>query len=170
MTESAGHVEIAIIRKDSKANAVGVRTKDDNAVAGKDYNKYEEIIKFEDANENIKVIKVGIINDEEWNPDLDFFVVLFDPTVHGGNDELKGSDTKTKVTILDEDFPGIISFTETEVRVGKEDKYVELKIERIDGSDGKINCKVKTESLFSPEQGATESANAVEFQDYVPHD
>lgn len=140
VVESAGHIEIAIIRKDSSAKAVGVRTKDDNAVAGKDYIKFEDIIKFDDANENVKTIKVGIINDDEWNPDLDFFVVLFDPTASGSDDNLKGSDTKVKVTILDEDFPGIIGFPETEIRVSKEDKFIELKVERFDGSDGKISC------------------------------
>ena len=83
VTESAGHVEIAIMRKNTNVKAVGVRTKDDNAVAGKDYHKFEEILEFE-GQENQKIIKVGIINDEEWNPDLDFYVHLFEPNTPGG--------------------------------------------------------------------------------------
>lgn len=73
VTESAGNVEITIIRKDSNAKAVGVRTRDSNATAGKDYHKYEQILNFDGA-ETQQTVKIGIINDEEWNPDLDFYV------------------------------------------------------------------------------------------------
>ena len=52
------------------------------------------------------------------------------------------------------------------MRVGKDDKSVEVKIERRDGSDGKIMCKVKTETLT----GAQTETDAKEFDDFVPYD
>jgi len=52
---------------------------------------------------------VAIIDDAEWSPDLDFFVELYDPE-KPGKPRLPGDDTRTKVTILDEDLPGTLSF------------------------------------------------------------
>ena len=51
------------------------------------------------------------------------------------------------MTILDEDFPGIIQFNSTDIRVGKDDTEVEIELERVDGSDGNIACMISTEAL-----------------------
>ena len=68
-------------------------------------------------------IQIPIVDDDEWEPDLDFFVELYDPnhinSDTGIPDRLKGDDTRTKVTILDEDFPGSLGFEVTDVRVPK---------------------------------------------------
>ena len=85
VTESAGHVEISVLRKNTNVKAVGVRTRDDNAVKGKDYEAYDQVLEF-DGQENEKKVKIAIINDDEWNPDLDFFVVLYDPNIPSGDD------------------------------------------------------------------------------------
>jgi len=63
-----------------------------------------------------------------------------------------GDDTITKVTILDEDFPGTLRFDETAITVpsGRVD-YVELKVQRLQGSDGKISCIVRTDKCSSTE-------------------
>jgi len=53
-------------------------------------------------------------------------------------------DTKAKITILDEDFPGTIGFEETSITVSKSKEYVELEVKRNDGSDGNISCIVRT--------------------------
>lgn len=60
---------------------------------------------------------------------------------------LPGDDTRTKVTILDEDFPGTIGFANTDIRVQKSETEVEIDIERVDGSDGTIGCMISTEPL-----------------------
>ena len=62
-------------------------------------------------------------------------------------DKLEGDDTRCKVTILDEDFPGCLGFEETDITVKKGSKNVEIKIKRFDGSDGKISCMIRTEPL-----------------------
>ena len=55
-----------------------------------------------------------IKDDDIWEPDKDFYLELYDP-----NDENKpvfpGDDTRTIVTIIDEDNPGIIGFEKREV-------------------------------------------------------
>jgi len=80
---------------------------------------------------------------------------------------LWGSDTQTKITILDEDFPGTLKFEETQLSTPAHGKaFIELKILRENGSDGKISCYAKS----GPETTATGTGikNAVEYDDYVP--
>lgn len=60
--------------------------------------------------EKEKTIKIGIMDDDDWEPDEDFFVQLYDPN---GNGELQGQDCRTRVTIIDDDKPGQICFQDT---------------------------------------------------------
>jgi hypothetical protein len=53
-------------------------------------------------------------------------------------------DTRTRVTILDEDFPGTLGFENTALFVSKSQEYVDLTVLRTNGSDGKINCTVRS--------------------------
>lgn len=112
MTESNGCVEVTIVKKlINQELIVGVRTKDDTAISPKDYKGIDTEVTF-GKRENEKKIEIGIVDDEEWNPDLEFIVELYDPTKteQGVDDRLPGDDTTCKVTILDEDFPGTIQF------------------------------------------------------------
>jgi len=79
-------------------------------------------------------------------------------------DKLPGDDTRCKVTILDEDFPGCLGFEFTDLTVKRGDKKVDITIKRFDGSDGKISCMIRTEPLTDQ----IASNNAVEFEDYLP--
>lgn len=78
---------------------------------------------------------------------MEFFVELYDVKNTAGMPKLFGDDTKTRITILDEDFPGTIGFQSTEINVSKNAKEVEIEIERNDGSDGTISCMLSTEPL-----------------------
>lgn len=55
-----------------------------------------------------------------------------------------GDNTKTKVTILDDDKPGKFQFRQTSMQMKKSDKSAQIIIERIDGADGKAECRFKT--------------------------
>ena len=66
----------------------------------------KKIVEFK-SGETQKYIEVGIHDDESWEPDEDFFVVLYDVE---SNKELKGKDCKTRITIIDDDKPGQICF------------------------------------------------------------
>lgn len=78
-----------------------------------------------------------------------------------------GDDTKTRITILDEDFPGTLCFHETQISVSKNQERVELKILRLEGSDGKISCIVRTAACV--DVVGLNMKNAVDFEDYLPY-
>lgn len=52
---------------------------------------------------------VKILDDDAWEPDEDFYVELYD---EGTKNRLVGEDTRTRVTILDDDKPGVLVFEE----------------------------------------------------------
>jgi hypothetical protein len=118
--------------------------------------------------EDTATVQIPIIDDEAWNPDLEFSVILYDvntlgQTTKGENDRLSGGDTLCKVTILDEDFPGTIEFAKTEMEVSRKSKFVDIEVQRIDGSDGTIHCEIKTEEMKD-----SGSAAAQPFEHFMP--
>jgi hypothetical protein len=166
VTESNGTVEITIVKKVAKDLTLGFRTVPDTAVSPKDYQHCEEIFTLSKKETELK-IQIPIVDDEEWEPDLDFFVELFDPNkldASGKPEKLYGDDTRCKVTILDEDFPGTLGFELTDVRVSKNADKVEITIMRLEGADGIISCMFKTEPLSE----TPNPNNAEEYEDYLP--
>lgn len=109
VAESSGNVEVTIIKKSPNLELTfGYRTIADTAVAPKDYTHVDEVITMK-KREAEKVIYIPIVDDDEWEPDLDFYIELYDPAKQQEdpeNSRLPGDDTKCKVTILDEDYPG----------------------------------------------------------------
>jgi hypothetical protein len=163
VSESAEKVEVIVVRKrvDVGIEQLGIRTVDDTAKDPKDYKKTEEIVKsgqFEKTGDLYTyMFTVPIVNDDEWNPDMDFFIELFNPNLVGdSNDRLPGKDTRCKVTILDEDKPGTIGFQETDIRVSQFAEELEIEIVRQDGSDGRISCSINTEMINKSSSGAKE--------------
>lgn len=75
---------------------------DDQAKAGEDYQELIQTLNFNDG-EAFQVVEVFINDDENWEPDEDFWVQLFSPDTQ---QELRGADTRTRVTIIDDDKPG----------------------------------------------------------------
>ena len=124
------------------AFSFGVRTIEDTAKEGSEYERMDKIIAFSKS-ENEKIVPIKIFDNNEWQPDLVFHVELYNPA---DNDMLSYDeyDTKCKVTILDEDFPGTLGFEETSVVVSKSEKFVDLNVVRTDGSDGKIACVIRS--------------------------
>ena len=78
VAENAGSVQIGIFKKrDNDQFRVGVRTVPDTATEGEDYVHIDREVRFE-ANETEHVVEVEIIDDEQWEPDEDFMVELYD--------------------------------------------------------------------------------------------
>lgn len=163
VTESNGHVEVTIVKKAPQELTIGVRTVADTAISPKDFTHFDDVITMT-KRETEKKVQIAIIDDDEWEPDLDFFVELYDPNKEEKNDRLIGDDTRCKVTILDEDFPGTLGFDKTEIKAHKSREKVDIYVTRSDGSDGTINCMIKTEPLTE----VVSNMNAVEFEDYCP--
>ena len=61
-----------------------------------------QTLNFKDG-EAFQVVEVFINDDENWEPDEDFWVQLYSADKEV---ELRGQDTKTRVTIIDDDKPG----------------------------------------------------------------
>lgn len=92
---------------------------------------------------------------------MDFHVEIYE--LETGK-RFSGDDTRTVVTILDEDFPGTLGFETVNVETSKHQERVEVKITRTNGADGEISCIVKTQPFC---EGNIES-NAIEYEDFLP--
>ena len=91
VTEGAGTLKVDIVKRVSGEYSVGVRTVDDTANAGEDYKAIDEVLEFA-SNEKSKTIEVEIVDDNEWEPDEDFLIELYDPDT---GKKLQGGDTET---------------------------------------------------------------------------
>jgi hypothetical protein len=65
------------LNKKRTNSSVLVKTVDDQAKAGEDYQELIETLHFK--GEEFKVIEVKINDDENWEPDEDFYVQLYEP-------------------------------------------------------------------------------------------
>ena len=108
VTESAGTVKIVILRKtEEDISNIGVRTVDDTAVANERYHHIDKPVQFAKGQKEA-VVEVEIIDDDQWEPDEDFLVELYDLNT---KERLEGKDSVTRVTTIDDDQPGILSFS-----------------------------------------------------------
>lgn len=153
VSEASGSLKIRILNKNAtKSKSVRVRTIDAEAKAGDDYEAVDEILTFT-AGQKDGYIEVKINDDDNWEPDEDFFVQLYDPDT---NLELTGKDTKTRVTIIDDDKPGQISFEETkQIKVLGNEEVCEIKILRKNGSDGIVTVDYETFEIDKSNHTAT---------------
>lgn len=72
------------------------------------------------------------------------------------NDQLPGHDTRTKVTIIDDDKPGHIYFKESKaISALASEEHAEIVIERRNGSDGTVTVDFKTIELDASEHTAS---------------
>lgn len=107
VSESAGVCTVTVGKKSAnRAASFGIRTKDDAATAGKEYDPIDDAVTIS-ANAAEQVVEIKIHDNQEWGPDLNFYVELYDTAT---GQRLRGDDTECKITILDEDFPGVLGF------------------------------------------------------------
>lgn len=79
---------------------------DGEAIADEDYKAIDELITFE-KNKTTAKVSIDIIDDDDWEPDENFYVELYDTK---SGQRLPGEDTRTTITIIDDDKPGNLSF------------------------------------------------------------
>lgn len=157
VAEASQWVTVHVKNYTTKDITLGIRTKDDTAVAPDDYEAINEKITVKA--ENIHAQKIVIKNDEGWEPDEDFFVELYDPET---KEIYTGDNASTKITILDDDKPGVLQFRNTSIKVRRSEKKVQVYIDRTNGSDGIATCQIKNEEI------GTCVNPAKEFQDFLP--
>ncbi len=125
VSESSDFITIKVHNKRKTPGRVGVRTValPDGAKPGKDFAPLDTVVDF--GNNEWAEVQIKIIDDEQWEPDKEFAVELFDAS---SGEALPRRDTRCTVLILDDDKPGFLSFGEgkrTNVKhVASEDKCV----------------------------------------------
>ena len=151
VSEACGAIKVKVLNKTKKPGKVRVRTVDGDAEAGKDYEAVDKILPFNNGQLEGEV-SIKIVDDDNWEPDEDFYVELIDPST---NLRLVGEDTRTRITILDDDKPGMLAFEEKKViKHPANEGECNVRIKRVNGSDGKISVKFKTIPLGSGTQQA----------------
>ena len=146
--ENAGKVEMTVVRSNCIESRVSVQwaTSDGTAVAGEDYDHARGTITFEPG-QTEHTIQVTIIDDNEFEPDEDFYV-----TLRNAKEGKKGQASApvvlprpvVAVTILNDDLPGTFSFESATAQCEEKDRKVEVTIKRIDGCDSDVKVFYKT--------------------------
>lgn len=86
VTESAGTVSITVVKKTCTDYTFGIRTKDGTAKsvydekdvnANREFDSYDEIVTMKKRDME-KIVEITIFDNHDWQPDLDFFVELYD--------------------------------------------------------------------------------------------
>lgn len=136
-----------------------VKCIDGTATAGKKFKGPAEEMITMASNEQEHIVTIEIIDDDEYNEDLDFTIEL----VTEDGIRMEGDDTQARITIKDEDLPGTICFDKRKITVRKMDKFAYIQLTRKDGAAGDIQCYCKTESVAKEVNNQAE-----EFTDYMP--
>lgn len=153
VSEGAGVLRVKIVNKTGKEIDIGVRTVDSEAVSGKDFDAIDQIIEWKKTKKREAEVSIKIIDDENWEPDEDFFVELYDVNTRK---KLVGEDTRTRITIMDDDRPGMLSFKEKkQVRHPADQSECRITISRTHGADGDISVEYATYELDNTTSTAT---------------
>jgi len=142
--ESIGTYKLHIIRHGRMDETVTVRleTIDGSAVEEEDYKPLNETLTFE-PNERTKEIGLEIVDDNQWEPDEEFFVKLTLIPQESENVRL-GRTSIMEITILNDDEPGMITFEKRGYLVKESCGEAEIAVLRQNGADGEISIKWRT--------------------------
>ncbi|XP_069953412.1 sodium/calcium exchanger Calx isoform X5 [Cherax quadricarinatus] len=144
--ENIGKFEVAICRSGRTDNEVSVRveTIDGTATEEQDYVAINEVITFKPG-ETEKFVEVEIINDNQWEPDEEFFLkisLLLDREKRDGVQ--LGRISIMEITILNDDEPGMVMFQKRGFLVKESVGNAVIPVVRKNGADGEISVKWRT--------------------------
>ena len=146
--ESAGTVKVAVQRigVPDQTIVVHYETRDGTASSGEDYIAASGDLTFAPG-ELVKDIAVTLVDDNQWEPDETFDIVLSLP--ENQPDDCKGAKlgdpSVSTITIINDDDPGTLCFTQDNFVVNEKDGKVTITVKRKNGSDGTITCKYATQ-------------------------
>ena len=145
--ESIGTFKVLICRHGKLNNTVKVRveTIDGSANEGEDYQAVDEILTFEPM-ETEKEIGITIVDDNQWEPDEEFFLKLsLLPGGQGSSKEVKlGRTSIMEITILNDDEPGTFQFEKRGHLVKESCGNAVISVIRQNGADGDVTIKWRT--------------------------
>lgn len=144
--ENEGKVRVGI-RRYGKVDipvTVLVETIDGTAEAGSDYKPLKEEITFA-VNERLREVYIGIIDDDEWEPDEIFFVKLSIP--HESKDIVVGKMAINQITIINDDEPGKLEFSKPSYIIRESNECAQVYVNRVNGADGLVTVRWRTKDL-----------------------
>jgi solute carrier family 8 (sodium/calcium exchanger) len=121
-------------------------TRDGTASAGDDYLASNGVLEFA-AGEVTKDIQVTLIDDNQWEPDETFDIVLSDPEKQpdGSKGIFLSEPSVSTITIINDDEPGVLEFAEHRYQVAESEGALVVTVKRKNGSDGTVTCKYNTQ-------------------------
>ncbi|CAB4054749.1 SLC8A [Lepeophtheirus salmonis] len=119
--ENIGTYNVTVVRHGKLDSTIKVRieTIDGSANEGEDYVGVNEILTFEPY-ETQKEIGITIVDDNQWEPDEEFFVKLALLYRSDADGVKLGKSSIMEITILNDDEPGIITFEKRGILVKRE--------------------------------------------------
>ncbi|RDD45318.1 Sodium/calcium exchanger 3 [Trichoplax sp. H2] len=141
--ENEKMVKVGISRTGKLNNTIKVRyeTLPGTAEPEKDYIPQNDVLVFE-PNEKIKYVTIPIVDDNEWEPDENFFIQIW---LEGSYDDaIIGEKNSTEITIINDDEPGEIAFNKASYLFKESCGTAKVEIVRKNGSDGTISVNWKT--------------------------
>ncbi|XP_059478036.1 sodium/calcium exchanger 2-like isoform X2 [Neocloeon triangulifer] len=145
VAENIGKFPITIVRHGKMDETVKVRIEsiDGTATEIEDYIPVNEVITFE-PNEMRKTVNIEIVDDNQWEPDEEFFLKLsLIPTENNENVQL-GHMSIMEITILNDDEPGVLSFNKRGILVQESIGMARIPVVRTGGADGEVSVKWRT--------------------------
>ncbi|XP_033634771.1 sodium/calcium exchanger 3-like [Asterias rubens] len=105
-----------------------------------------------------KKITIPIVNDNQYENNMDFYVILKNPDGGGA----LGDPSLTRVTIIDDDVPGEFSFDNANYMADMEKGLVTATVTRINGSDGAVTLHYGT--MDGTARGGPEINENIDFR------
>ncbi|XP_043208398.1 sodium/calcium exchanger 2-like [Amphibalanus amphitrite] len=144
--ENVGKFDVTVVRSGLTDTEVRCRieTIDGTATVNEDYIGINEILTFQPG-EIEKQVTVEIINDNQWEPDEEFFlkVSLLPEDKEPVGVEI-GRISIMEITILNDDEPGNVQFSKRGYLVNESIGKASIPVIRKNGADGEISVKWKT--------------------------
>ncbi|XP_074650756.1 sodium/calcium exchanger 1-like [Tubulanus polymorphus] len=119
--------------------SVDFETREGSAKYDKDFKKTSGTLVFEE-NQFRHTIQIPIINDNQYEPDTEFFIILKNPQGDAGI----GEPSITRVLIIDDDEPGEFSFDKPSYTADLKRGKLIARVVREKGSDGTVSIDYST--------------------------
>jgi len=150
--ENCGNALVTLVRNGPAHMKASVKfkTRAGTATAGLDYEETEGTLVF-GKGETQKTLAILIHNDNAYENAEEFYVDLTMPMCEDvpHTPAKLGEISSVTVVIIDDDDPGQLRFKveELEFEEGREEKTLEVEVERINGGSGTVSCKYHTENM-----------------------
>lgn len=143
--ENVGKFSVIVRRFGNTSNEAKIKidTVEGSANEGTDFVGIHEIFTFA-PNQVDMEFEIDIIDDDEWEPDEEFFLKLSLPKEEDTKDVKIGRKSIMTVIILDDDEPGTFTFAKQAYFVKESCGSAKFTVYREDGADGSVEVRWRT--------------------------